>query len=548
MQEHKRTRTVFVILVALIIVAALWRVLSYEPGARTKAVKKGNQSAVSTAQEMLRPSSKYDELIGDTTPVSAPKPSRTAQTEGPAYPSNQPIFITEKQPYREQAYAQPARQPYPARRTRAENGRVVNTNFYAPDRGTKPQRVSAPAANYTRTGGAAQPAVNWKNSTAMQEERAGRILAPFMRTNRKDRERMNAQWNKLSAAIDRAVFQALMPKSKKEAMIEKYAAKPSQTAADPVLQSSGLTGTFAPVGQALAAQKQEIVKSFGSTFGGGAAQQASRLMDAFASELGAALNTPGITQEQAAKRVQEISKKYQQKMNDLADKNQYDKFVADRQAQDNEQKAALHNLYPDGPVSEQINTYIDTASQKVQELVKRTDLSPDEQSAQYAQIEQEKRDGIQNAILQSGQSLNPFYNWEQKQAQEDLAKLKEKIENGEVESVARVATPKETSTMKENVKAQRQGLEKGLLADPRFGQEAVEEVAPILDNYENQLNQLYTTELSPDERREKEVELLKNVNRGLLQKRMEQVQRMNIPDAQKQQALDEIQKAYDNIK
>lgn len=548
MQEHQRTRSVFVILAALIIGVALWRVLSYEPGARTKVAKEEKQS-VSAAQETPKPVSKYDELIGEKTPAFTVKPTRAAQTDAPVYPSNQPVFITEKQPYREQAYAQAPRQPYPTRRNNnAGNGRVVNTNFYAPDRGEKPQRVSAPAANYTRTGGAAQPSVNWKNSAAVQEERAGRILAPFMRTNRKDRERMNAQWNKLSAAIDRAVFQALMPKSKKEAMIEKYAAKPSQTASDPVLQSSGLTGAFAPVGQAVSAQKQEIVKSFGSTFGVGAAHQAGRLMDAFASELGSALNTPGITQEQAAKRVQEISKKYQQKMNDLADKNQYDKFVADRQAQDNAQKEALHNLYPDGQVSEQINTFIDTASQKVQQLIKRTDLSPDEQSAQYAQIEQEKRDGIQNAILKSGQSLNPFYNWEQKQAQEDLAKLKEKIENGEVESVARVATPKETSTMKENVKAQRQGLEKGLLADPRFGQAAVEEVTPILDNYENQLNQLYTTELSPDERREKEVELLKNVNRGLLQKRMEQVQRMDIPDAQKQQALDEIQKAYDNIK
>jgi len=544
----KSLKIIFGVLAVLLIVVALWRVAEYDSATSVQHGKKKTAAPLAAESSAVQAPSKYDEFLeGAAAPVSRTQNTQPIPTkEGKTLPPQGPVFITEKQPYPNQAAP---RQPYPTHRTiRSENGRVVNTNFYAQDRGENTTQVTK-QAYMPRSKGTKTPDVGWNASqTAMQEERAGRVLAPFMRTNRKDQDRMNAQWAKLSAAIDRAVLQALTPKSKKEAMIEKYAPAQQGAAADPVMQSSGLTGAFAPVGQAISTQKQEIMQNFGSAFGGKASQQAGSLMDSFAGELGSTLNTPGLTQEQAAKRVQEISKKYQKKMNELAEQKQAEKFMADRQAQDNQQKEALHNLYPDGQVSEQINQYIDTASQKVQELVRRTDLSQEEQTAQFAQIEQEKRDGIQNAIVQSGQSLNPFYSWEQKQSEEDLAKLKAKIESGEVESIARPATPKETSTMKENVKAQRQGLEKGLLEDPRFGQQAVEEVAPILNNYENQLNELYRAELSPDDRREKEVELLKSVNRSLLQKRMEQVERMDIPATQKQQAIAEIQKAYDNIK
>lgn len=532
----------------MIILAALGRVLSYKPGARASSAPKG-KSAISYTlpkAQPAQPSSKYEELIGAPT-THKTRPTQAANPAAPARTQHQPVFVTEKQPYPPTVPSQNPRKPYPSRQYGAGSGRVVDTNFYAPDR-TAPT-ASATAPSSVRTNPTSTPSVSWENNAAMQEERAARILSPFSRASLQERDRRNAQWAKLSAAIDRAVFQALMPKTKKEVLLEKYAAKPAQTTpADPMMQSSGLTGAFAPVGQALAVQKQEIMKNFGSSFGGNAAKQAGSLMDAFARELGSALNTPGLTQAQAAQRVQKISKKYQDKMNELAEQKQTDKFMADRLAQDNQQKGALHNLYPDGQLNEQINGYIDAASQQIRELVAQRDLPAEEQSARYVQIEQEKRENIQKAIVNSGQSLNPFYQWENKQAEADLANLKTKIENGDVESIARVATPKETNTMQENLKVQRQGLEKGLLADPRFGQQAVDEVKPILDNYEAQLKQLYTTELPPDERQTQEIELLKTVNRELLQKRMEQVERMDIPDAQKQQALDELRQAYNNIK
>ncbi len=549
MQDNSRAKFVLGALAALIIVAALWRVLSYEenPAARAAAVKKGKTSPA-LIQTPPQPVSKYEELLGPSpaeqsaAPGLPQIPHRGATTR----PDKGPVFITQKQPY--PASTQTPRKPYPARRYTAETPRMVDTNFYTPDRGPSMPATAAPAV--TRPGSSASPSVSWNNtSAAMQEERAARVMSPFGRTSKSERDRRNAQWAKLSAAIDRAVLQALMPKSKKEALIEKYAPKSAQnTPADPVMQSSGLTGAFAPVGQALSAQKQEIMKNFASSFGANAAQQAGGIMDSFARELGSALNTPGLTQAQAAKRAKEISKKYQDKMNKLAEQKQEDKFMADRLAQDTAQKQALHELYPQENLSAQINQYIDTASQQLRELIAKRDLSPEEQEARYAQIEQEKREHIQHAILQGGQSLNPLYGWEQKQNEQALAQLKTKIENGEVESIARKATPKETRVMQENVKVQRQGLEKGLLEDPHLGKQAVEEVKPILDNYENQLNQLYQTELSPDERQEQEVALLKTVNRNLLQKRMEQVERMDLPEAQKQQALDELQQAYNNIK
>ncbi len=552
MQEKSHTKKILTILAVLIILAALGRVLTYQPGKRAAVPVAPKSPAGENAQTELlpaQPSSKYTELIGPADPVKTSRAAAVPVGTQLIASSQNPALMTAPQPYLPAASSQTAptsRKPYPGRRYGTGNNRVVSTNFYAPDRGMQTAQSAVPSSiRATYTSG---PSVSFGNSTAVQEERAARMLAPFSRASRQDQDRRNAQWAKLSAAIDRAVLQALMPKSKKEALLEKYAPTPAAVAADPAIQSSGLTGVFAPVGQALAAQKQEMMKNFASSFGGNAAQQAGRLMDSFASELGAALNTPGLTQAQASQRVKEISKKYQDKMNDLANKNQYDKFVADRLAQDNQQKDALHNLYPDGDLSAQINQYIDTASQQVQELMKRTDLSPQEQSAQYVQIEQDKRSHIIDAISQSGQSLNPFYQWENKQTEEELAKLKEKIENGEVESVARAATTTDISTLEAHFKDWKKKVEDNAAKDPIYGKQVFETENAILDKYKEQFDKLYAEELAPDERKDRANKLIGDLNRELIQERMDLVERMDIPDEQKQQALEELRQRYNNIK
>ncbi len=517
-------------LVALAVVAALWRVLAYEPGTATpvRGVTGAAQPVSSSQAQAVAPriavteQDALNELLPEKekatpVPVSAAVPTQTGAP----------------QPARKVAYPQgraSRKVPYPSS---GADERTVNTNFYP----THPQQPRAPYAQ-AATSFYQDNATN-NAATRVQEERA-HMLAPYLRPNRKQKEQMDEKWAKLSAAIERAVLQALTPKSKKEQMLEKYAPKAAGTAA-----TGGLTGPFAPVANEIAAQKNDIVKNFGQAFGASAAREAGNLMDSFAGEIAQAASAPGATPQTTAQQVKEITKKYQEKMNKLAEKSQYDKFVADRVAQDNNQKAQLGALYNDADLQAKFNQIIDAAREKDLSLAGQN-LSRDAYFTQVAQNNQAMRNQLKEAIIQAGQSVGPLHALEQKRAQAQLETLKAKVESGEIESVARVASPDETRQMKKDLEVQRQDIRQKLTQG--FGAQTAQAFEPILQNYETQLDQLYTQKLSPEEREMQRMALLKDVNRQLLDKQIETVEKMDIPDEQKQRALTELRSAYNNIK
>ncbi len=517
-------------LVALAVVAALWRVLAYEPGTPAPVRRSaGSVQAVSSPQAgtvaprvAVTEQDALNELLPEDTTKTSASPAAVA-----------PVQTVAPQPARKVAYPQhraSRKVPYPSS---GADERTVNTNFYP----THPQQPRAP---YVQAGSSfGQGNVNHPAVTRVQEERA-HMLAPYLRPNRKQKEQMDAKWAKLSAAIERAVLQALTPKSKKEQMLEKYAPKAAGSGAD-----SGLTGPFAPVANEIAAQKNDIVKNFAQAFGSSAAREAGSLMDSFAGEIAQAASAPGATPQTTAQQVKEITKKYQEKMNKLAEKSQYDKFVADRVEQDNAQKNQLGALYNDADLQAKFNQIIDAAREKDLALAGQN-LPRDEYFTQVAQNNQAMRNQLKEAIIQAGQSVGPLHALEQKRAQAQLETLKAKVESGEIESVARVASPDETRQMKKDLEVQRQDIRQKLTQG--FGEQTAQTFEPILQNYETQLDQLYTQKLSPEEREMQRMALLKDVNRQLLDKQIETVEKMDIPDEQKQRALTELRAAYNNIK
>ena len=232
-------------LVALAVVAALWRVLAYEPGTPAPVRRSaGSVQAVSsqpagavapriavTEQDAL------NELLPEDTAATPVLPAAVA-----------PVQTVAPQPARKVAYPQhraSRKVPYPSV---GADERTVNTNFY-PTHSQRPRVPYAQAATSFYQDNATNNA-----ATRVQEERA-HMLAPYLSPNRKQKEQMDEKWAKLSAAIERAVLQALTPKSKKEQMLEKYAPKAAGTAA-----TSGLTGPFAPVANEIAAQKTILSK------------------------------------------------------------------------------------------------------------------------------------------------------------------------------------------------------------------------------------------------------------------------------------------------
>ncbi len=530
-------KVVLGILAVLAVLGALWRVLAYQEGTLApRAYSRGTAAVSQTAASVADPAHelKEQELLGDeSVPFEAvqsvpTKPATSANVE-PAkfivYPQNR---ATPKQPYTN----------YP---TAGETSpRYVETNFYSPNN----KQPSPGPRNTSYTSNFTGPSVSFNTSaqSKVQEERA-HMLAPYLRPNRKEKERMDAQWEKISAAIERAIAQALTPKSKKEQLIEKYTA--AKKGAPQAVQDSGFAGPFAAVGQQLESQKQAIMQSMGSAFGSSAAQQAGSLMDSYVGEVAQALNTPGITAEQATEKVKEISTKYQGKMDKLSEKNQYDKFTAERIAQDNQQKADLRAAYQDPDLNAKFGQIIDAGREKELALATQN-LSPSEYYQALSASHYDTRQQLEEAIRQAGQPLDAFHQLESKQAQQGLDALKQKEAAGQVQSVAREYTQAEKAGVTTHLEKEQAAMLDALTK--AYGEENRADFEQLLKTYQEQVIQSAAQELSPSEHQEREIQLVKEFNRQLIDLRIEKVQAMNMPEEQKQAIIERLRQDYNNIR
>lgn len=535
-EEKTGLKIVLGILAVLAVLGALWRVLAYQESTSAPRTYSQGTAAVSHAADSLADPAhelKEQELLGEenvpfeavqAVPAKSTTQARLQPAKFVAYPQNR---ATPKQSYKN----------YPG--AGGTSPRYVETNFYSPENkqlALGPRNTSY-ASNFTG------PSVSLNASTQskVQEERA-RMLAPYLRPNRKEKERMDAQWSKISSALERAIAQALMPKSKKEQLIEKYTS--AKGGATQGVQNSGFTGPFAAVGQQLASQKQAIMQSMGSAFGSSAAQQAGSLMDSYAGEVAQALNTPGITAEQATEKVKEISKKYQDKMDQMAEKNQYDKFTAERIAQDNQQKADLRAAYQDPDLNAKFGQIIDAAREKELALATQN-LPPSEYYQTLSASHYDTRQQLEEAIRQAGQPLDAFHQWESRQAQQGLDALKQKEEAGQVQSVAREYTQAEKAGVTTHLEKEQAAMLDVLTK--AYGEESRADFEQLLKTYQKQVMQSAAQELSPAEHQEREIQLVKEFNRQLIDLRIEKVQAMNMPDEQKQTIIEKLRQDYNNI-
>ncbi len=541
--NNKGLKLILGVLAVLAMAGAVWRVLSYEASSHLASSAGGTQPAPVAPRPLT--DLKRAELLGIHSQAAqepgllahAPAPV-SAPPKGPA--SSAPVVSpAPMQPY--PANRATPRTPYPTPSPRVNSYPAAQTTWQgAPAGGNPPATVGGSVAPLGAFNGFAQ-----EKETAVQSERASRMLAPFLRTNRKDQERMDARWNQFSAALDRAVLQALMPKSKKAQMIEKYAAKPQDQG---TVETPGFTGSLAPVGQAIATQKHQVVTDFGSVFGADVAGQAGSIMDRFSAELSSALNTPGLTQEQAARRVREISNKYQKEMDNLSQKAQYDKFAADLEAKDNQQKEALRASYQDAELNNQISQILDQARAQKLALATRQDLTQQEHYTQESQIDQDTFNKLKKIIVQAGQSVNPLYTYDRERLKDLVSTLGAQEEEGKVESFARAASADETQRMRTDVEVKTKDLMQVVKESPLFNETDALEVQALLNDYKNKLENLYRQELSPKDRADGEQKALNEVNRALLDKQMEQVRKSNAPKAEKDKALAELREAYNNIR
>ena len=514
----------------LAIVAALWRVLAYEPGTVSKPVTQQTVAHYPAAGRAVLPVAQQDtwqELLPEDSFAASANRSIPLSVHPAAALPGRPTEYPNNRASRKEVY--------PGRSSTAGK-RYVDTNFYQADAGYSVPYTQAASSFYNSTSSGPQVNVSSNTFGHVQEERA-RMLAPYLRPDRKQKEQMDKEWAQLSAAIDRAVLQALTPKSKKEQMLEKYAPKAVQASA-----AAGLTGPFASVTQAIVTQKNDIVKSFGQAFGSSAARQAGSLMDSFASEIASAASAPGVSAQQAAQQVKEITKKYQKEMEKLEQKSQYDKFVADRVAQDSKQKEELGALYPEQKA--QISQLIDQTREK-DLLLATQNLSRQEYFNQLAQNNQALRSGIEQLVTQGGQSAQNLRKWEQGQTQQYLEKLNELEETGQIQSALAAATPDDQKRTQADINANRQRLEQDI--KNVLGEQALADFEPILENYERALHQLDAEKLSISQRENKKAAIIKETNRQLIDQKIRQIEKMDIPEEQKQLVLEKLRQTYNTF-
>lgn len=339
----------------------------------------------------------------------------------------------------------------------------------------------------------------------MQAER-NRAFAPFMTAVPKEQQkRLETQLKGLSSGIDRAVAKALLPKSKKDANIEKYLqrnASPQAVAAGP----------FAPVLDQVAAQKSGVVNSMGQTFGPQAAQEASKVMDSFQNEMTSAVTAPGQTPQQIAQKVKEVTKKYEQKLQKMTQDNGFKKFEQERIAKDNLLKEEIGKQYG-SEIAALASEKIDAARAKDMQLA-RQGLPAEEYYKQQLANQRDRRKALEDIILKNGKSTKGLFAAEDEVERRDIEQKLQDEEDGKTLGRSYKAGEKELAAIDHSLNQERK--EKLQIAGQIYGEEGARKIDAIYQKYYDDYMKIWNDpDSSKTSKQQASMKLRQDVNKQL---------------------------------
>lgn len=339
----------------------------------------------------------------------------------------------------------------------------------------------------------------------MQAER-NRAFAPFMTAVPKEQQkRLETQLKGLSSGIDRAVAKALLPKSKKDANIEKYLqrnASPQAVAAGP----------FAPVLDQVAAQKSGVVNSMGQTFGPQAAQEASKVMDSFQNEMTSAVTAPGQTPQQIAQKVKEVTKKYEQKLQKMTQDNGFKKFEQERIAKDNLLKEEIGKQYG-SEIAALASEKIDAARAKDMQLA-RQGLPAEEYYKQQLANQRDRRKALEDIILKNGKSTKGLFAAEDEVERRDIEQKLQDEEDGKTLGRSYKAGEKELAAIDHSLNQERK--EKLQTAGQIYGEEGARKIDAIYQKYYDDYMKIWNDpDSSKTSKQQASMKLRQDVNKQL---------------------------------
>ena len=544
------------IIVGILIAAwAFWRVWNYETNANLPPEAKPTSVAAHTTRPQEVPSLetlKTHELLDSFLAQDTPDKFSANSSAAP-------------QPYTQQSAAQPSPRHAQNSSALAANRRPQQTGATTPSRNYASGKTAYPSGTnaYTsaaQTDPAFKPGVYKPTAEEELNQERARMLAPYLIPNKKAQQDLDRQLADLSTGITRALNRVLTPKSKKESNIEKYLNQgDSKPAADP----------FTDVINQVKNQKASIVGQTQSAFGDAAGQRAGALMDSFQRDLSQAVNNPAQTDQQKAQAVQNISRKYQKELDKMNQENQFNKFVENRIAQDNEKLAALDKAYENNrALHDQFSQIFEKSRQADFELAQRKDLSPEEYAQAFYANQYKQQEDLKQAVQKAGASAFPLNKVLTDQAEIDAKKrlqaekegnipttpngnnhtpglLREYEEGKGVSSMEHPMSKTDLGALLGEIDKEREKMLTNI--ETNYGKETAARFEPILKEYRQKNLELGTKPMSDAARQNEQIKTVKEFNQKILQMQIELVKESQAPQETKDAQIKQLEKAIADL-
>lgn len=516
-----KDKNILLVLALVLACFAAWRIFSYRASHGQK-----NPAIVDSIQQTV--SSKSAELFKET-------PTYSAGTSGESYTADQngssaALSAANGQPNYTAATATAsstgASAPAATRSRWFSGSNAGTSSSYSASTGTNtPQNTSRTSYRTSYT-----PAA----SEQMARERANN-LSPYLLPNKEVQKKLDTDFQSLEASITRAVQAALMPKSKKDANIEKYLNKGNTAAA------SANANPMQDVVTQIANQKKDIVQSVSDAFGNAAGQRAGQLMDNFQKDLTDEISKTGQDPQVTAQNVQKIAKKYQQQFDQMNRQNQYDQFVKELTAQYRNQAESLKKLYPgQDQLNAEFSRISNEALQKELALPSKN-MTPEEYAKARYDIQYQMRQEMEEAIKNAGSSLSGLHKYDNEQEENILNDLRKKEQEGTIVSVPFRESDANIHALSETLLKESNDMLAQV--EQAYGVQAISDFKPILDDYYQKMMKTMQDKMTMTQRRDEQKKLRMESNRRILEMQRDAIIRMeNIPAEQKEEALQAIEK------
>ena len=291
-----------------------------------------------------------------------------------------------------------------------QNGNLPSVSAYSPARGPKPEarlkgRLPGGSASASTAGkGGASSAMELGPRSAAQSGADFRESDSYKKANEtllsylapKDRQKQEAlmrEMDTLSSNLSNAIARAMAPKSKRQAMLEKYTRRSGPEAL------KGNNNPFADVVSQIGSQKDSVVKSMTDSFGAAAGRQAGKIMDSFQKEASAVANRADLTQQQKGDEIRKLNNKYQRQLNELTRAGSLQKMEAE-QRQENEDYLALLRAKFNPETESAAREILDNFTTQKMQLIQQGLPAPEFQE-KYLKLKQEADDKVKEAVFKA---------------------------------------------------------------------------------------------------------------------------------------------------